>query len=165
MSNSLGPHGLQHPCPSPTPEPTQTHVNRVSNAIQPSHLLSSPSPAFSFSQHQGLFFSPSIRVFSSWKERTESVLHVSRESFLNTGLGNQTNLVLFFLVNYVSLGKSLQLSLYRFPVLKMVRLVESVTCHCGDSVRKYTSCFCKWSGIEQVYGKWLTIKFQAQQWQ
>ena len=34
---------------------TQTHVHRVSDAIQPSHPLSSPSlPAFNFSQHQGL---------------------------------------------------------------------------------------------------------------
>ena len=34
------------------PEFTQTHVHRVSDAIQPSHPLSSPSPAFSLSQHQ-----------------------------------------------------------------------------------------------------------------
>ena len=41
-------------------EPTQTHVHRVGDAIQPSHLLSSPSPpAFSLSQHQGLFQSVS----------------------------------------------------------------------------------------------------------
>ena len=34
----------------------QTHVHRVSDAIQRSHPLSSPSPpAFSLSQHQGLF--------------------------------------------------------------------------------------------------------------
>ena len=34
----------------------QTHVHWVSDAIQPSHLLSSPSlPAFNLSQHQGLF--------------------------------------------------------------------------------------------------------------
>ena len=38
------------------PEFTQTHVHWVSDAIQPSHLLSSPSsPTFSLSQHQGLF--------------------------------------------------------------------------------------------------------------
>ena len=37
-------------------EPTQTHVLRVIDAIQPSHPLSSPSPpAFNLSQHQGLF--------------------------------------------------------------------------------------------------------------
>ena len=44
------------------PELTQTHVHRVSDAIQPSHPLSSPSPAFN------LFH---IRVFSN-----ESVLHI-----------------------------------------------------------------------------------------
>ena len=38
------------------PESAQTHVHRVGVAIQPSHPLSSPSPpAFSLSQHQGLF--------------------------------------------------------------------------------------------------------------
>ena len=38
------------------PESTQTHVHRVSAAIQPSHPLSSPSPpALNLSQHQSLF--------------------------------------------------------------------------------------------------------------
>ena len=37
------------------PEHAQTHVCRVGDAIQPSHRLSSPSPTFSLSQHQGLF--------------------------------------------------------------------------------------------------------------
>ena len=38
------------------PEPIQTHVHCVGNAIQPSHPLSSPSPpTFNLSQHQGLF--------------------------------------------------------------------------------------------------------------
>ena len=37
------------------PESTQIHVHQVSDAIQPSHPLSSPSPpAFNLSQHQGL---------------------------------------------------------------------------------------------------------------
>ena len=47
VSSSLWPHGLQHarpPCPSPTPEFSQTHVHWVDDAIQPSHPLSSPSP-------------------------------------------------------------------------------------------------------------------------
>ena len=59
VSISLWPHGLQHarhPCPSPTPRVTQTHVHWVSDAIQPSHPLLPPSPpAFNLSQHQGLF--------------------------------------------------------------------------------------------------------------
>ena len=38
------------------PESTQTHVHWVSDAIQPSHPLPSPSPpAFNLSHHQGLF--------------------------------------------------------------------------------------------------------------
>ena len=37
-------------------ELAQTHVHQVSDAIQPSYALSSPSPpAFNLSQHQGLF--------------------------------------------------------------------------------------------------------------
>ena len=59
VSDSLQPHGLQHarpPCPSPTPGPTQTHVHWVSDAIQPSRPLSSPSPpTFNLSEHLGLF--------------------------------------------------------------------------------------------------------------
>ena len=38
------------------PEPTQTHVHYIGDAIQPSHPLLSPSPPiFNLSQHQGLF--------------------------------------------------------------------------------------------------------------
>ena len=37
------------------PEFTQTHVRQVSDAIQPSHPLSSPSPVPNPSQHQSLF--------------------------------------------------------------------------------------------------------------
>ena len=38
------------------PEPTQTHVHQVGDAIQPSHPPSSPSPpAVNLSQHQSLF--------------------------------------------------------------------------------------------------------------
>ena len=37
------------------PELVQTHIHWVGDAIQPSHPLLSPSPAFSLAQHQGLF--------------------------------------------------------------------------------------------------------------
>ena len=38
------------------PESSKTYVHRVSDAIQPSHPLSSPSPpALNLSQHQGIF--------------------------------------------------------------------------------------------------------------
>ena len=58
MSNSLPPHGLQHASSSVLCllEFAHTHTHWAGNAIQPSHLLSSPSlPAFYLSQHQDLF--------------------------------------------------------------------------------------------------------------
>ena len=43
---------VHHQCP----KLAQIHVHRISDAIHPSHPLSSPSPpAFNLSQHQGLF--------------------------------------------------------------------------------------------------------------
>ena len=50
------------------PEFPQTHVHRVSDAIQPSHLLSSPSPPAPIP--------PSIRVFSN-----ESTLRMRRPKY------------------------------------------------------------------------------------
>ena len=45
------------------PEFTQTHVHQVSDAIQPSHPLSSPSPpALNLSQHQSLFHESALRI-------------------------------------------------------------------------------------------------------
>ena len=59
VSDSLRPHELQHsrpPCPSLVLEFTQTHIHRVSDAIQPYHPLSSPfPPAPNPSQHQSFF--------------------------------------------------------------------------------------------------------------
>ena len=56
MSDSLWLHELQHVSPHHLPELAQTHVHWVSDAVQPSHPLSSPSPhALNLSQHQGLF--------------------------------------------------------------------------------------------------------------
>ena len=65
VQSSVVSDSLQHTdCSSPglpvhhqLPEFTQTHVHRVSDAIQPSHPLSSPSPP--------AFILPSTRVFSN----------------------------------------------------------------------------------------------------
>ena len=68
MFDSLRPHELQHarlPCPSSILEFTQTHVYRVSDAIQPSHPLLSPSPQ-SFSA-SGSF--PMSQLFTSGGQR------------------------------------------------------------------------------------------------
>ena len=57
MSDSLRPHGLQHTWHAVHHqlELIQTHVHRVSDAIQPPQPLSLSSPVLSLSQHQGLF--------------------------------------------------------------------------------------------------------------
>ena len=59
IPDSLWPHGLQHasfPVHHQLPGFAQTQVHWVTDAIQPSHPLSSTSPpTFNPSQHQGLF--------------------------------------------------------------------------------------------------------------
>ena len=58
VSDSLSAHGLHQarlPSPYQLLESPQTHVHPVSDAIQPSHPLSSPSPpAFNLTHHQDL---------------------------------------------------------------------------------------------------------------
>ena len=81
MSDSLRPRGLQParlPCPSPTPELTQTHVHCVGDAIQPFHCLLSPSPpALNLSQQEGLFKS----VSSSHQVAKVLVFNLQQQSF------------------------------------------------------------------------------------
>ena len=63
------------------PEFTQTHVHRVSDAIQPSHPLSSPSPpAPNPSQHQGLF----QWVISSHEVVKVLEFQLQHQSWMNT---------------------------------------------------------------------------------
>ena len=66
MSDSLRPHESQHarpPCHHQLPEFTQTHIHRVGDAIQPSHLLSSPSlPAPNPSQHRVFSNEPTLHM-------------------------------------------------------------------------------------------------------
>ena len=77
------------PVPHQLLEFTQTQVNWVSDAIQPSHPLSSPSPpSFNLSQHQDLFQcqyfasgDQSIRVSAS-----ASVLQINIQDWFPLGL-------------------------------------------------------------------------------
>ena len=91
LFDSLRPHEPQHarpPCPSPTLEPPQTHVHWVSDTIQPSHALLSPSPpAFNISQHQGLFqwVSASIRRPKYWVSPSASVLPMNTQDWFPLG--------------------------------------------------------------------------------
>ena len=94
MSDSLWPHESQHtrpPCPSPTPESTQTNVHWVSDAIQPSHPLSSPSPpAHNPSQHQSLFqwlnSSHEVAKLLEFQLRHHSFQRTPRADLLQNGL-------------------------------------------------------------------------------
>ena len=76
------------------PEFTQTHVHQVSDAIQPSHPLSSPSPpAPNPSQHQSLFqWVKSLREVAKVLEfqlQHQSFQWTPRTDLLQSGLGDQ----------------------------------------------------------------------------
>ena len=92
MSSSLQLHGHSTPglpVHHQLPEFTQTHVHRVSDAIQPSHPLSSPSPpAFNLSQHQGLFqwVSFSHQVTKVWNFSSSLGLPMNIQDWFPSGL-------------------------------------------------------------------------------
>ena len=97
MSDSLGPHGLQHarlPCPSLSLlEFAQTHIHWVGDAIQPSHPLSSLSPpAFNLSQHQGLF---------KWVSSSHQVAKVLESFSFNISPSNEHSGLISFRMDWL----------------------------------------------------------------
>ena len=67
----------------------EIHVHWVGDAMQPSHLLSSPSlPAFNLSQHQGLFQWVILRIRwpKYWVSASASVLPVNIQDWFLLGL-------------------------------------------------------------------------------
>ena len=69
------------------PEPTQTHVHWIGDAIQPPHPLSSTSPpTFNLSQHQGLFkwvsFSHQVAKVLEFQLQHQSFQWIFRTDFL-----------------------------------------------------------------------------------
>ena len=73
------------------PESLQTHVHWVSDAIQPSHPLPSPSPpALNLSQHQGLFkcvsSSPEVAKVLEFQLQHQSFQWIPRVDLLQNGL-------------------------------------------------------------------------------
>ena len=79
-------HEPQHtrpPCPSPTPGVHPNPCPLSSDASQPSHPLSSPSPpALNLSQHQGLF----KRVSCSYQVAKGLEFQLQHQSFQHPGL-------------------------------------------------------------------------------
>ena len=92
LSDSLRPHKSQHarpPCHHQLLEFTQTHVHRVSDAIQPSHPLLSPSP-------------PSIRVFPN--ESTLRMKWPKYQSFsISISPSNEHPGLIFFRMDWLDL--------------------------------------------------------------
>ena len=93
VSDSLRPHELQHtrlPVHHQLPEFTQTNVYWVGDAIQPSHPLSSPFPAFNYSQHQGFFkwvsSSHQVAKVLEFQLQYQSFQWLFRTEFLADGL-------------------------------------------------------------------------------
>ena len=81
------------------PEFTQTHVHQVSDAIQPSHPLSSPSPPPPIP--------PSIRVFSNESFFLELFLHWSPVAYWTpTDLGSSSFSILSFCLFTLFMGFS-----------------------------------------------------------
>ena len=70
------------------PEFTQTHVHWAGEAIQTSHLLSSPPPAFTLSQHQSLF---------KWVNSFQQVAKYWSFSFSNSASNEYSGLVSFWM--------------------------------------------------------------------
>ena len=110
MSDSLQPPGLQHasfPVYHQLLELAQTHVHQISDAIQPFHPLSSPSPpAFNLS---------SVRIFSnesiiciSWPKCWSFSISPSNEAFalLHFVLQGQTCLLLQVSLDFLLLHSS-----------------------------------------------------------
>ena len=94
VSNSLRPHGLQQarpPCPSPAPGIYPNSCPMSLWCYPTSHPLSSPSsPAFNFSQHQGLFkwisSSHQVAKILAFQLQHQSFQWTPRTDFLYDGL-------------------------------------------------------------------------------
>ena len=76
------------------PELAQTHVHQVSDAIQPSHPLSSPSPSFNLSQHHGLF---------KWVSSLHQVAKVLGEFSFNISPSNEYSGLISFRMDWLDL--------------------------------------------------------------
>ena len=131
MSNSLQPMNCNMPglpVHHQFPAFTQTHVHRVSDAIQPSNPLLSPSPTFNLSQHQGLF--PVSQFFASGSQNIKSF------SF-NISPSNEYSELISFRMNwFISCYTFFIFSLFLLPLTRTSRkLFNSNGSYC------YTFCY------------------------
>ena len=123
------------------PEFTQTHVHWVSDAIQPSHPLSSPSPpALNLSQHQGLikWVSSASGGQSIEVSASTSVLPMNTQDWSFQWIWNSSS------VNW---------DLYLFPwcseqkesyLVQLSQSINTMTWHCFKSAAKSTCAMLVW---------------------
>ena len=106
------------------PKLAQTHVHQVSDAIQPSHPLSSPSaPVFNLSQLQGLPMSPLFASGGQSIGASASVLPVNIQVWFPLGWTGLISLLSNGLSRVFS-NASLKASILRCPALFIVQLTS-----------------------------------------
>ena len=115
---------------------TQTHVHWVSDAIQPSHPLSSPSPpAFNLSQHQGLF---------QWVSSSHQVAKVSEFSLSISPFNDYSGLI-FFRMDW-------------FDLLAVQGTLKSLLQHHSSKASiqgcVLSTCFCRLLTLHDLSLKW-----------
>ena len=130
------------------PEPAQTHIHQVGDAIQPSHPLSSPSPsAFNLSQHQGLFqgvsSSHQVAKVLELQLQHQSFQWILRTDFLEDRLVGSPCKTLksllqcsvFFIVQvshpYITTGKTIAFTIWTF-VSKVMSLPFNMLSICKN---------------------------------
>ena len=116
------------------PEFTPTHVHWVGDAIQPSHLLSSPSPAFNLSQHQGLSNEPVLHI------RWPKYWHFS----CTISPSNEYSGLISFMMDWLSpcSPRDSQVSspTPQFKSINYSALLKSYTKHAGILSRMFSFC-------------------------
>ena len=120
------------------PELAQTHVHWVSDAIQPSHPLSPPSPlAFSLSQHQSLPMSylfasdgQSIGASASASVLTINILDTDQVFIASPPVGICLMFFLWLNLSYVSWGRKIRAIKWRFfyHILARVHTINITYC-------------------------------------
>ena len=139
VSNSVQPCGLQHASAHhQLPELTQTHVHQVGDVIQPSHLLSSPSPlAFNLSRHQGLL--PKSQFFTSGGQS------IGASASASVFPMNSQDLFPFRLTGWISL---------QFKGLSRVFSNTTVQKH-----QSFGTQLTLWSNLTSIYDYWKNHSF------
>ena len=143
------------------PEFTQTHVNWVGDAIQSSHPLSSPSPAFNLSQHQGLF------QWDSSSHQVAKVLelqlqHQSSQWIFRTDL--RIDLLALVTIHFTYLSYAFTISPRKYTLPRRRDLCPICFQFCSHWLESITSCtsvhICWTKGLSRVFSNTTVQKHQ-----